>query len=102
LLIFSSAQTLIQSVSAASIMLFTSLLVAAATLSSFASAQNETSNLPPGIQPCCTVDPNVIDDSLKTQWCQAQRNTCPEICGGVNQLSRSGQTCDQVGDTDAN
>jgi hypothetical protein len=84
-------------------MLFTSLFVAAATFSTFASAQNETSNpLPPGIQPCCTVDPNVIPDSLKTGWCQAQRNTCPEICGGIPELSRGGQTCDQVRDTDAN
>lgn len=77
-------------------MLFTSLLVAASALSSFVAAQNTSSKLPPTIQDCCKVDANLVPDDKKKAWCQAQRNTCPEICGGVNQLAAEGQDCNQV------
>lgn len=79
-------------------MLFTSVLVAAASLSGLALAQsNDTTNLPPGIEPCCTVDANIVPTELKDAWCKAQRNTCPEICGGVNELARTGgQDCSVV------
>ncbi|KAF2744090.1 hypothetical protein M011DRAFT_470753 [Sporormia fimetaria CBS 119925] len=77
-----------------SAMLFTAVLAAAATFTSFAVAQNETSNLPPGFPPCCSLDPNTIELEQRQEWCRAQRNTCPELCGGINQLDRAGQTCD--------
>lgn len=77
-------------------MLFTSFLVATAALSSAVFAQNETLELPPGIEPCCNVDPNRVPSTLRGEWCTAQRETCPRICGGVNNLARGGQTCDLV------
>ena len=75
-------------------MLYSSLFVAAATLSSFAAAQNSSSSLPPGISPCCDVNPGIVPDDTKDSWCQAQRNTCPEICGGLNEVKP--QKCDSV------
>jgi hypothetical protein len=79
-------------------MLSSTLLLAATAFSSFVAAQNNSnpSALPPGISNCCTVDPNVVPDELKSEWCQAERNTCPEICGGINQLASGGQSCDTV------
>jgi len=75
-------------------MLFTSLLVATAAFSGVAIAQNETNtNLPPGIENCCKVQPNLIPSDQRDMWCRAQRNTCPELCGGVNQM-KNGQECD--------
>ncbi|KAF2280809.1 uncharacterized protein EI97DRAFT_428905 [Westerdykella ornata] len=74
-------------------MLLSSLLFVASTLS-LAAAQNESSSLPPGMQPCCQVDPNVIPQDLRNSWCLAQRNTCPELCGGIGQLAPKGQSCD--------
>lgn len=79
-------------------MLSSTLLLAVAAFSSFAAAQNNSnpSALPPGINNCCQVDPDLVPQDQKNEWCQAERNTCPEICGGVNQLATGGQTCDTV------
>jgi hypothetical protein len=80
-------------------MLFTSFLVAASALSGFVAAQNNETNknLPPGINDCCTVDANLVPKDKKQQWCQAQRNTCPDLCGGIPELAKDGQDCNQVG-----
>jgi hypothetical protein len=71
-------------------MLYTTVFVAIATLSGFASAQNTT------IIPCCSVPATDVPTSLKTSWCQAERNTCPELCGGLGNIANGGNTCDQV------
>ncbi|KAF2876555.1 hypothetical protein BDV95DRAFT_561044 [Massariosphaeria phaeospora] len=71
-------------------MLYASLLVAAAALSGLVSAQqNNTSP----IGPCCNVDAGTVPPAQKTGWCDAQRNTCPEICGGRGQIAQGGNTC---------
>ncbi|KAF2015866.1 hypothetical protein BU24DRAFT_422170 [Aaosphaeria arxii CBS 175.79] len=73
-------------------MRYSSVFVAVSALASFAVAQNETSQLPPTIQPCCTVDPQLISSTNKTNWCLAERNTCREACD--NQVAAGGNTCD--------
>lgn len=70
-------------------MLYTTVLVAVAAFTGFASAQNSTI-------PCCTVPVNTVPDDQKTLWCQAERNTCPEICGGLGQIASGGNNCDDV------
>ncbi|PSN60619.1 hypothetical protein BS50DRAFT_506222 [Corynespora cassiicola Philippines] len=81
-------------------MLYSTLLVAAATLSSFAWAQDSDSpdsNITyPAVGACCNVSANDIPQSLRTSWCQAQENTCPEICGGLAQVANSGNNCDET------
>lgn len=78
-------------------MLYTAFFLAAATFSSVVSAQSNDTNslLPPGVQECCTVDAGIVPPAKKQQWCQAQRNTCPELCGGIRETEP--QSCDTVG-----
>lgn len=71
-------------------MLYTSVFVAVAALSGFASAQNSTAI------PCCSVPATEVPTDLKSAWCQAERNTCPEICGGQGNIASGGNTCDAV------
>jgi len=70
-------------------MLFSTLVVAAAAFSGFATAQNAS------VGPCCTVDSNRVPQNLKDEWCTAERNTCPEICGGIGNVTPSNNSCDQ-------
>ncbi|KAF1998085.1 hypothetical protein P154DRAFT_268256 [Amniculicola lignicola CBS 123094] len=72
-------------------MLYSALLVVAATFSSFVSAQNTSAG------PCCNVSSTLVPQNLRSDWCEAQRNTCPEICGGYGKLKSGGNTCDPVG-----
>lgn len=74
-------------------MLYSTLLVAASAFSSFVVAQNASTP----IGACCTVDANRIPDDQKADWCQAEQNTCPEICGGQGQIASGGNDCDNVG-----
>lgn len=79
-------------------MLYTTLLIASAAFSGLAAAQNSTTNnLPPSIGPCCSVAANTVADDIKTTWCAASENTCPEICGGQGQIASGGNTCNDVG-----
>ncbi|KAF1971407.1 hypothetical protein BU23DRAFT_555948 [Bimuria novae-zelandiae CBS 107.79] len=77
-------------------MLYTTLLAASAVFSGLVAAQNSTSNLqlPNGIQPCCKVDANRVPQNQRSTWCNAQQNTCPEICGGQGQIAAGGNNCD--------
>lgn len=79
-------------------MLYTTLLVATAAFSGFAAAQNQSfdADLPPTISPCCNVDASKVSDSLRSSWCTASENTCPEICGGQGQIASGGNVCDDV------
>jgi hypothetical protein len=75
-------------------MLFNTFVVAASAFAGFALAQNET-GLPPGVQPCCTLDFATINQANRTNYCTAQRQTCPAICGGTgNTKPGDGNTCD--------
>jgi hypothetical protein len=65
--------------------------VAASAIAGLVSAQNTTFNTP--IQ-CCTVDPNSVDQNDRQSWCQANQNTCVELCGGRGQLASNGNQCD--------
>ncbi|KAF2684724.1 hypothetical protein K458DRAFT_25982 [Lentithecium fluviatile CBS 122367] len=72
-------------------MLYSSLLVAASAFASFATAQNGTIvGLPPTISACCTVAAGQINSTFKGEWCRANKNTCPEICGGQGQVAAKG------------
>jgi hypothetical protein len=68
-----------------------SIIVAASAFAGFAAAQNSTFNTP---IPCCTVDPNSVDQDDRQSWCQANQNTCVELCGGRGQLASNGNQCD--------
>ncbi|USP79741.1 hypothetical protein yc1106_07015 [Curvularia clavata] len=67
------------------------IFVAVSAFAGFAAAQNSTFNTP--IQ-CCTVDPNSVDQDDRQSWCQANQNTCVELCGGRGQLASNGNQCD--------
>lgn len=70
-------------------MLYRSIIVAASALASFAAAQNETTPIP-----CCTLPANQIDDADREAMCNANQNTCVELCGGVGDIASNGNTCD--------
>lgn len=65
--------------------------IVVAALAGLVAAQNSTFNTP--IQ-CCTVDPNSVDQDDRQSWCQANQNTCVELCGGRGQLASNGNQCD--------
>jgi len=74
-------------------MLYSSILVAASALAGFASAQNATGNYNTPI-PCCSVDPASVPLDDKQTWCNANENTCVELCGGQGQIASNGNECD--------
>jgi len=76
-------------------MQYTTLVVAAAAaFSGLVGAQNSSLTLPSGIQPCCSVSANSVPSDLRSEWCRATQNTCPEICGGQGQIASGGNNCD--------
>lgn len=78
-------------------MLYTTLLAATAAFSGFAAAQNGTApGLPPSVGPCCNINVNSVSEDMRQEWCQASKNTCPEICGGQGQIASGGNECDPV------
>jgi hypothetical protein len=78
-------------------MLYATLLVAATAFTGFAAAQNDTSsNLPTGFAPCCTLPLNQLNSSQTGDWCTANENTCPELCGGQSLLAAQGNLCNSV------
>ncbi|ORY16257.1 hypothetical protein BCR34DRAFT_597811 [Clohesyomyces aquaticus] len=76
-------------------MLFNTLIVAASAFAGVAFAQNDT-GLPPSVQPCCTLDAGTINQANRTNYCTAQRQTCPAICGGQGhtKAGNDGNFCD--------
>jgi hypothetical protein len=82
-------------------MLYSTLLVAATAFSSFAAAQNGTSDLtlPAGFETCCSLPLNQINSSQTATWCKANTNTCPDLCGGgQGSLAAQGNLCNEVSD----
>ncbi|EUC40803.1 hypothetical protein COCMIDRAFT_107857 [Bipolaris oryzae ATCC 44560] len=66
-------------------------IAAASALAGLVSAQNTTFNTP--IQ-CCSVPANSVDQDDRQSWCQANQNTCVELCGGRGSLASNGNQCD--------
>ena len=71
-------------------MLYSSLIVAASALAGFAAAQNDTA------VPCCTVAVTSVPQNDRQDWCNAQENTCVDLCGGQGDIASNGNTCDAV------
>jgi hypothetical protein len=76
-------------------MLYSTIMVAASAFAGFASAQNSTGNFNTPI-PCCSVPASSVNATLKPAWCEANINTCVDICGGQSQISSNGNECDDV------
>jgi hypothetical protein len=75
-------------------MLYSTLVVAASAFAGFASAQsNSTFNTP---IPCCSVGAGQVPSSERSSWCEANVNTCVDICGGQANIASNGNSCDDV------
>jgi hypothetical protein len=74
-------------------MLYSTIIVAASAFAGFASAQNATSDTP---IPCCSVAASSVSADDRQTWCQANQNTCVELCGGQGKLASNGNKCDTV------
>lgn len=46
--------------------------------------------------PCCSVATNLVPEDKRQSWCDAQENTCVDICGGQGQIASNGNECDAV------
>ncbi|KAF3032949.1 hypothetical protein E8E11_000893 [Didymella keratinophila] len=68
-------------------MLYSSVIVAAA-FAGFAAAQNNT------VIPCCSVPLTQVPEDTRQSWCDAQENTCVDLCGGQGDIASNGNTCD--------
>jgi hypothetical protein len=82
--------------SATSTMLYSTLIVAASAIAG-ASAQllsNGTRYDTP--IPCCTVAAGLVPADRRSDWCEAQKNTCNELCGGVGKVASNGNNCDKA------
>jgi len=66
-------------------MLYSTIFFAASAFSGLAAAQVQTGNY--------TIDPNSVDSTTRANWCRAETNTCPILCGG--NLYKS-NTCTQA------
>ncbi|KAF3005926.1 hypothetical protein E8E13_009863 [Curvularia kusanoi] len=60
----------------------------AAALATAVAAQNNT------VIPCCTVPVSQVPQDTRQEWCNAQENTCVDICGGQGQIASNGNNCD--------
>ncbi|KAJ4317876.1 hypothetical protein N0V94_004706 [Neodidymelliopsis sp. IMI 364377] len=69
-------------------MRYSSVLVAVSAFAGFAVAQNNT------VIPCCSVAINTVPESDRQTWCDAQENTCVDLCGGQGDIASNGNTCD--------
>lgn len=74
-------------------MLYSTLIIAASALAGFASAQNTTLNTP---IPCCTVPVTQVPEDTRDEWCNANENTCVELCGGQGSIASNGNECESV------
>lgn len=75
-------------------MLYSTVIVAVSALAGFATAQ--TSNSSDTVIPCCSVPVNQVPQDDRQTWCDAQENTCVDICGGQGEIASNGNTCDAV------
>ena len=71
-------------------MRYSSVIVAVSALAGFAAAQNDT------VIPCCSVAVNQVPEDKRESWCDAQENTCVDICGGQGDIASNGNECDAV------
>ncbi|KAF2134249.1 hypothetical protein P153DRAFT_307284 [Dothidotthia symphoricarpi CBS 119687] len=72
-------------------MLYSTLVVAASAFAGLASAQNTTYSTPIA---CCTVAAGSVPTDQKTEWCNANQNTCVDLCGGQGSIASNGNECD--------
>lgn len=89
----SFAQPLIHS--ALFTMLYSTLIVATTAFAGFAAAQNATSDLPTGFPTCCTPQ-TAPNSTVKEEWCNANQNTCVDLCGTQGDIAAKGNDCDDV------
>jgi hypothetical protein len=74
-------------------MLYSAVIVAASAFAGFASAQ--TNNVTTVI-PCCSLPVNSVNSTVRTTWCEANVNTCVDLCGGQSNIGSNGNNCEQV------
>jgi hypothetical protein len=72
-------------------MRYSSLLVAASALAGFAAAQSNST-----VIPCCEVPVSSVPESDRETWCDAQENTCVDLCGGQGKIASNGNNCEAV------
>lgn len=76
-------------------MLYSTLIVAASAIAG-ASAQllsNQTFNTP---IPCCSVPASSVNATERSSWCEANINTCVNLCGGQAGIANNGNECDDA------
>ncbi|KAF2034712.1 hypothetical protein EK21DRAFT_97348 [Setomelanomma holmii] len=76
-------------------MLYSTLLVAASAIAG-ASAQllsNQTFQTPIS---CCNVAASSIPSDERSSWCEANVNTCVNLCGGQAGIANNGNECDDT------
>lgn len=71
-------------------MLYSSFIFAAALAGFAAAAQNDT------VIACCSVPVDDVPLSTRQSWCNAQENTCVELCGGQGDIASNGNDCTAV------
>jgi hypothetical protein len=74
-------------------MLYSTLIVAASAIAG-ASAQllsNQTFQTP---IPCCSVAASSVNSTERSAWCEANINTCVNLCGGQAGIANNGNECD--------
>jgi hypothetical protein len=69
-------------------MLYSTVLLALSAFAGVASAQNFST--------CCDINAGSVPIEKRRGWCVAERNTCPELCGGIGRLAPNGNNCDPV------
>lgn len=75
-------------------MLYSTFVVAAA-FAGFAAAQNASSSLPPNFPACCK-PPTAPNSTVAQEWCNANTNSCVDICGDTSKIAPNGNSCDSV------
>ncbi|KAL5121845.1 hypothetical protein ACEQ8H_000060 [Pleosporales sp. CAS-2024a] len=74
-------------------MLYSSLVAASALALASAQSANQTFNTP---IPCCSVSAGIVPSDQRSAWCEANINTCVDICGGQGNIASNGNTCDDT------
>jgi hypothetical protein len=74
-----------------STMLYSSVIVAVSAFAGLAAAQSNST-----VIPCCSVAINTVPEDQRQSWCDAQENTCVDLCGGQGDIASNGNTCDAV------
>ncbi|RAR05994.1 acetyl-CoA synthetase-like protein [Stemphylium lycopersici] len=74
-------------------MRYSTAIIAASAFAGLVCAQNSTDSYDTPI-PCCSVSADQVPEDTKQTWCNANQNTCVELCGGRGQLGSNGNVCD--------